>query len=458
MKKILALMLALVMVFALAACGEEPAPSTESEAPASVGPADVPDTDATASLDFGTGSSTGTYYGFGSTFATYISNNTGVKITAVTSDGSQANIEMVNGDEQDLGFVQSDVMDYAYNGTRLFVDANGDPAPLTGFSTLAALYMEQVQIVTLDPDIKTVADLEGKYVSIGARGSGAYFNAIDVLGAYGLTEEDISPVYQDFDNSVESLQDGKIDAAFIVAGAPTTSIVQLATSNDVYLVSLDQEHIDMVIISCASMPDRTSAIKTGDARSLLKAMRSCTQILEGAGCANIAIPCNTSHFFYDQIQAFTGIPVIHMPREAVRETVVVGGARRVGVMGTDGTVASGVYARECEALGATCVTPPAELQASVMSIIYDDVKAGRDPDLDAFDRVIEWFLDEGACDSVILACTELSVVSQYRRLPEAVLDAMDVLVRKSILLSGARSRASRRRASSSPASSSSVTP
>ena len=249
MKKILALMLALVMVFALAACGEEPAPSTESEAPASVGPADVPDTDATASLDFGTGSSTGTYYGFGSTFATYISNNTGVKITAVTSDGSQANIEMVNGDEQDLGFVQSDVMDYAYNGTRLFVDASGNPAPLTGFSTLAALYMEQVQIVTLDPEIKTVADLEGKYVSIGARGSGVYFNAIDVLGAYGLTEEDVNPVYQDFDNSVESLQDGKIDAAFIVAGAPTTSIVQLATSNDVYLVSLDQEHIDALIES-----------------------------------------------------------------------------------------------------------------------------------------------------------------------------------------------------------------
>lgn len=203
----------------------------------------------------------------------------------------------------------------------------------------------------------------------------------------------------------------------------------------------DQDHIDMVILSCASMPDRTRAIQTGDARSLLTTMRSCVRLLEQAGCAHIAIPCNTSHFFYDQIQAFTGIPVIHMPREAVRETVLVGGARRVGVMGTDGTVASGVYARECEALGATCVTPPAELQASVMSIIYDDVKAGREPDLDAFDRVIGWFLDEGSCDSVILACTELSVVSQYRRLPEAVLDAMDVLVRKSILLSGARYRA-----------------
>ena len=252
MKKILALMLALVMVFALAACGETPSePSSDPNASAapSAGPAEVPDVEASAELEFGTGSSTGTYYGFGSTFATYISNNTGVKITAVTSGGSQTNIEMVDGDEQELGFVQSDVMDYAYNGTRLFVDASGNPAPLTGFSTLAALYMEQVQIVTLDPEIKSVADLEGKYVSIGVSGSGVYFNAIDVLGAYGLTEEDINPVYQNFDNSVESLQDGKIDAAFIVAGAPTTSIVQLATSNDVYLVSLDQEHIDALIES-----------------------------------------------------------------------------------------------------------------------------------------------------------------------------------------------------------------
>ena len=207
------------------------------------------------------------------------------------------------------------------------------------------------------------------------------------------------------------------------------------------LASSDQEHIDMVIISCASMPDRTSAIKTGDARSLLKAMRSCTQILEGAGCANIAIPCNTSHFFYDQIQTFTSVPIIHMPRETVREAVLAGGARRVGVMGTDGTVASGIYSRECEAMGARCVTPPPELQSAVMSIIYDDVKAGRKPDLDAFDEVLDWFLTEGACDRVILACTELSVVSQYRNLPEAVLDAMDVLVRESILRSGARYRA-----------------
>ena len=109
--------------------------------------------------------------------------------------------------------------------------------------------MEQVQIVTLNPDIKTVADLAGKNVSIGAVGSGVYFNALDVLGAYDLTEADITPQYQDFATSVDSLKDGKIDAAFIVAGAPTTAVVDLASGNDIYLVSLDQEHIDKLIES-----------------------------------------------------------------------------------------------------------------------------------------------------------------------------------------------------------------
>ena len=84
-------------------------------------------------------------------------------------------------------------------------------------------------------------------MSIGAAGSGVYFNAIDVLGAYGLTEDDISPVFQSFGDSAESLKDGKIDAAFVVAGAPTTAITDLATAGPVYLVSLDADHVDTLL-------------------------------------------------------------------------------------------------------------------------------------------------------------------------------------------------------------------
>ncbi len=192
-------------------------------------------------LTFGTGGESGTYYAFGGVLSSYVSGQKDFKVTAVTSGGSKANIEDLTAGDVQLGFAQSDVMSYAYNGERLF------DAPVAGFSVVAALYMEQVQIVTTNAKIASVADLKGKTVSIGAVGSGVYFNAIDVLTAYGLTENDIKPVYQSFGDSADSLKDGKIDAAFIVAGAPTTAITDLATAGNVYLVSIDKEHSDKLL-------------------------------------------------------------------------------------------------------------------------------------------------------------------------------------------------------------------
>ena len=194
-------------------------------------------TGASRTLRFVTGGESGTYYAFGSVIAQHASNNAGVKVVGLSGNGSQGNVQELVDGTADFAFCQSDVMAYAYNGTNLF------KSKMEGFSTVAALYMEQVQIVTTNPDIKTVADLAGKSVSIGAPGSGVYFNAIDVLGAYGLTENDIKPTYQSFGDSADALKNGQIDAAFIVAGAPTTAVTDLATTKDTYLVSLDDEHV-----------------------------------------------------------------------------------------------------------------------------------------------------------------------------------------------------------------------
>ena len=188
-------------------------------------------------LRFVTGGESGTYYAFGSVIAQHATNNAGVNVVGLSGNGSQANVQELVDGTADFAFCQSDVMAYAYNGTNLF------DTKVEGFSTVAALYMEQVQIVTTNPDIKTVADLAGKSVSIGAPGSGVYFNAIDVLSAYGLTENDIKPTYQSFGDSADALKNGQIDAAFIVAGAPTTAVTDLATTKDTYLVSLDDEHV-----------------------------------------------------------------------------------------------------------------------------------------------------------------------------------------------------------------------
>ena len=194
-------------------------------------------------LRFGTGGDQGTYYGFGNILAQRVSTETDTSVTAVVSAGSQDNIEMMDLGSYQLGFVQSDVMSYAYNGTNLFAETGA----INDFSTVAALYLEQVQIVTLNPDIKTVADLRGKTVSIGSSGSGVYYNALDILGAYGISESDIRPTYQSFGDSVDALQDGKIDAAFVVAGAPTVAVSTLASTHKVYLVSIDEEHINALL-------------------------------------------------------------------------------------------------------------------------------------------------------------------------------------------------------------------
>lgn len=224
MKKITAIVLAVMMVFALCACGGAGGDN----------------------LTFVTGGETGTYYAFGTVLAQQVSDKTDTSITAVVGNGSKANVEDLAAGDAQLAFCQSDVMSYAYSGTNLFAKSGA----VKDFSVVAALYMEQVQIVTMNKDIKSVADLKGKKVSIGASGSGVYFNAMDVLKAYDLTVDDIDAQYLDFGDSAEGLKDGKIDAAFIVAGAPTAAISDLSTSGQVYLVGFDKEHTDKLIAEC----------------------------------------------------------------------------------------------------------------------------------------------------------------------------------------------------------------
>lgn len=245
-KEFLALAGVAGMSLILAGCGEssEPAKTEDKAADSAATSTDGAASGAkTADLRFITGGESGTYYAFGSVLAQHATNNTDVKVTALVGNGSQANVVAIEDGDAELGFCQSDVMAYAYNGTNLFEEDGA----VDCFSTMAALYQEQVQIVTCDPDIKTVADLKGKTVSIGSAGSGVYFNAVDVLGAYDLTVDDITPTYQSFGDSADAIKDGKIDAAFLVAGAPTTAITDLSTSKQAYLVSLDDEHVDKLL-------------------------------------------------------------------------------------------------------------------------------------------------------------------------------------------------------------------
>jgi hypothetical protein len=191
-------------------------------------------------LILGTGDTTGTYYAIGGVMATVLNPILEESELTVTSTGaSKANIQEIEDGGADLALVQNDVMYYAYTGTDLFESEGA----YDSFRSIAGLYDETVQIITCDPSIQTVADLKGKSVSVGNAGSGTEFNAKQILDVYGLSFDDITVVNASFTDSAESLKDGKIDAAFVVAGAPTTAVVDLATMKDVSLVQLDAEHI-----------------------------------------------------------------------------------------------------------------------------------------------------------------------------------------------------------------------
>ena len=260
-KLAIALSLAMVMTMALTACGGDNGGASSNKGGASSaqppaggssssqtgGDSGLSPKDGGTNLTFTTGGEAGTYYGFGSVIAGKVGDLTSTTVTAISSGGSAHNIQSLEDGDAQLGFVQSDVMVYAFNGERTFAETGAS----TGFSTVANLYMEQVQIVTVDPSIKTVDDLKGKKVSVGAAGSGVFFNAVDVLSVYGLdVEKDITPTYQNFNDSAEALKDAQIDAAFVVAGAPTTAVTDLASGRDISLVALDDEHITALIEAC----------------------------------------------------------------------------------------------------------------------------------------------------------------------------------------------------------------
>ena len=197
------LMAGIMSLGMLAGCGgsssSSAAPAAESTAAASTAAAEstapAAASDVSANLTMGTGGESGTYYAFGGVLANYIGQNTGVKINVVSSGGSAANIsDIVLNKTVELATVQSDVMTYAYNGTNSFAETGA----MSDFRVIGGLYAETVQMVTCNPDIKSVADFKGKNVCVGDVGSGTYYNTIDILTAYGLTLDDITPIYQSF--------------------------------------------------------------------------------------------------------------------------------------------------------------------------------------------------------------------------------------------------------------------
>ncbi|TZE82793.1 TAXI family TRAP transporter solute-binding subunit [Calorimonas adulescens] len=195
-------------------------------------------------LNIATGGTAGTYYPLGGAMADIWKNNIpGLNPSVQSTGAAVANVNMLKDGSVDVIFVQNDIAYYAFSGEEMFKDNKYED-----IRGLASLYPETIQIVALkDKNIKTVADLKGKRVAVGAAGSGTEANARQILEAAGLSYNDINVQYLSFGDAANNMKDGNIDAAFVTAGMPTAAVTDISATKDINIVEIGDDIADNLI-------------------------------------------------------------------------------------------------------------------------------------------------------------------------------------------------------------------
>lgn len=204
------------------------------------------------------------------------------------------------------------------------------------------------------------------------------------------------------------------DAVGIIGGiGPMATVYFMDMIIEMTDASRDQDHINMLVSNHATIPDRTDYIMGRSDESPLDVMVEDARMLAKSGCSFLLIPCNTAHYFYKEIERCAGVPVLNIIVETVKfaqERMKQQGRklRKLGIMATEGTVASGTYSHYAREMGIECVAPDEEYQVKVNHIIYDRIKAGLSVTEDEMMEVIDHLRGKD-CDVVVMGCTELSV-------------------------------------------------
>ena len=133
----------------------------------------------------------------------------------------------------------------------------------------------------------------------------------------------------------------------------------------------DQDHISMIVLNHAAIPDRTDFILDASKPNPLPMMVEDAKKLQAAGADYVVMPCNTAHFFYEQIQNNITIPMLNIIEETVKYAKDVKGVKKLGILATKGTVSAGSYQRMCENYGIEWAVPSLQDEQSLMNIIYN---------------------------------------------------------------------------------------
>ncbi|MDR3254079.1 MAG: TAXI family TRAP transporter solute-binding subunit [Synergistaceae bacterium] len=190
-------------------------------------------------LSIATGGTSGTYYPIGGAIAKVVSDGSNIQATAETANASVANVNLVAAKEIEVAFVQNDITFWAYTGKVMF------SSPLTNLRAIAALYPEHIQLITAKGSvINTIDDLKGKRVGVGAPGSGTEGDVRAIMQVGGLKYSDMRADFLDFGGTTSRFKDNQIDAGFVVAGFPTASVMDLATTKDISLLSFTPDFLN----------------------------------------------------------------------------------------------------------------------------------------------------------------------------------------------------------------------
>lgn len=192
----------------------------------------------------------------------------------------------------------------------------------------------------------------------------------------------------------------------------------------------DQEHMEVLIYSKPSIPDRTRYILGESAESPLPDMVSAGEKLREAGADLLAVPCVTAHYFHEMLEDALGIPVVNGLTETA-SCLQKENKTCVGIMATDGTVHSNLLQNVLSGYGIRCVMPGEDSQKKVMAMVYGEIKAGNSADMEKFRQVSDELFAKGA-QVILLACTELSLIKKENTLSAGYLDILEVIARSAV--------------------------
>lgn len=198
----------------------------------------------------------------------------------------------------------------------------------------------------------------------------------------------------------------------------------------------DGEHIRILVDNNTNIPDRTKAILAGGANPVRELTSSACK-LEEMGADFLIMPCNTAHYFHEEVQRAVSIPVLNMIRITC-DSLIKQGIKKAGLLATDGTIKSGIYHKVFEDSGVELIQPEDDEQSAIMDMIYSGVKAGRsDYDASKANCVMARLVDRGA-QALILGCTELPLAMGMYNLSYPSVDPTLELAMEAIRTAGAR--------------------